>query len=224
MKKVLKIASDVFFGVVVVAAIAMMVFTIVSVTTFNRSDRTFFGYRAYIVLSNSMQATDFEAGDLVLVKEVQPQTLQPGDIIAFTSQSTESFGEVVTHKIRKLTVTEDGEPAFITYGTTTNTDDEIPVEYPFVLGKYSFKLPKVGTFFQFLKTPQGYILFILVPFMALIIYQIVRSVVLFNQYKRLQLKKLKAQRAKLEKEREEARQMQEELAALKQQLAEKDKS
>ena len=64
----------------------------------------------------------------------------------------------MTHKIRRLTKTADGSPGFVTYGTTTDTDDEAIVTYPYVLGKYTGKLPKVGTFFTFLKTTQGYIL------------------------------------------------------------------
>ena len=50
---------------VVLLAVFMMVFTIVSVTTFNSNQRTLFGYRALIVMSDSMSATDFSAGDPV---------------------------------------------------------------------------------------------------------------------------------------------------------------
>ena len=56
----------------------MMVFTIVSVTTFDRNDRALFGYKMYIVRSDSMSATDFKAGDLILVRSVDPATLQEG--------------------------------------------------------------------------------------------------------------------------------------------------
>ena len=108
----------------VVLAVCMMVFTIVSVTTFDRSDRDLFGYKAFIVLSDSMSKTDFSAGDLVLVKQVDPTSLQEGDIISYTSENEENYGETVTHKIRKKTVSENGDPVFVTYGTTTDTDDQ----------------------------------------------------------------------------------------------------
>jgi len=201
----------------------MMIFTIVSVSTFNRNDRSVFGYKAFIVLSDSMKATDFAAGDLVIVKEVTDYSdIKVGDIISFTSQNSANYGEIVTHKIRAYTTTPNGDPAFITYGTTTNTDDDVPVSYPYIVGKYKFSLPKVGSFFNFLKTPTGYIIFILVPFLALIIYQLVRCVILFKKYKRLQMKKLKAEKERLAAEREETRKMQEELMALRAQLASQD--
>lgn len=76
MKKALHIAKNVLTWLIVVLAVCMMIFTIVSSMTFNRVDRDLFGYKAFIVLSDSMSATDFDAGDLVLVKEVDPETLK----------------------------------------------------------------------------------------------------------------------------------------------------
>lgn len=145
--KILKIIKNVIVWAVVVLAVFMMVFTVISVSTFDRTDRSIFGYKAFIVLSDSMSKTDFCAGDLVLVKEVDPKTLKEGDIISYTSQNTANFGETVTHKIREVTADINGEPGFITYGTTTDTDDEIIVTYPYVIGKYCARIAKAGTFF-----------------------------------------------------------------------------
>lgn len=219
MKKVLNIAKTVIVYIVAALAICMMIFTVLSVSTFNKHDRKLFGYRAYIVLSDSMSKTDFHAGDLVLVKEVKDfSTLKEGDIISYISQNTENYGETVTHKIRKRTVDANGEPGFITYGTTTDTDDETIVTYPFVMGKYKTHIPKVGTFFQFLKTPQGYIVCILIPFMLLILYHGLNCIRLFRQYKKEQSEALQEERDQIEAERLENKKMLEELQALKAQL------
>ena len=82
MKKVLNIIKNIFVWLVVLLAVCMMIFTIVSVNSFDRTDRDIFGYKAFIVRSDSMSATDFSAGDLILVKEVDPATLKAGDIIS----------------------------------------------------------------------------------------------------------------------------------------------
>lgn len=207
------IVKSVFSWAVTAVALFMMVFTIVSVLTFDRNDRNIFGFKAFIVLSDSMKATDFAAGDLVLCRNVDPATLEPGDIITFQSIDKDHYGEIITHKIRRRTTDEDGLPAFITYGTTTNTDDNTPVGYSFVLGKYKFHIPKVGRFFQFLKTTPGYIVCILIPFLILIIMQGANSVKLFRQYRREQVEALAAEREKIEREREDARrQMEQERA------------
>lgn len=217
--KVLKTIWSIFVWLMVALAAGMMIFTIVSVSTFDRADRNLLGYRAFIVLSDSMSKTDFNAGDLVLVKEVDPSTLKEGDIIAYTSQNTSNYGETVTHKIRKLTTDANGEPGFITYGTTTDTDDETVVTYPYVLGKYQSRIPKLGTFFQFLKTTPGYIVCILVPFLALILIEGIRCIRLFRRYKAEQQAELKAERDKIEADRAETQRMMQELLQMKAQMA-----
>lgn len=218
MKKAFEIIKTVFVWIVVALAVGMMIFTIVSVNTFNRNDRDLFGYKAYIVTSDSMSATDFDAGDLIFVKEVAANILQVGDIVTYISQNSENYGEIITHKIRTKTTDAEGNPGFITYGTTTNIDDAMVVTYPYVLGKYVSHLAGVGTFFNFLKTPQGYIICIFVPFMLLILYQGVNCVQLFRRYKKQQMREMKAERAKIKAEREEAARMMEELQALRAQL------
>lgn len=218
MKKALSIIKTTLVWLVIALAVFMMIFTVISVTTFNRNDRNIFGYRAYIVNTDSMAKTDFNAGDLIFVKQVDPGTLKDGDIITFISQDTESFGETITHKIRKKTVDAEGNPGFITYGTTTGTDDLTVVTYPYILGKYETHLPKVGTFFNFLKTTPGYIVCIFVPFMLLIMYQGVNFFRLFRRYKKEQMEEMQAEREKLEAERAESARMMAELQALKEQL------
>ena len=218
MKKALNIIKNILVWLMVALAVCMMVFTIVSVNTFDRSDRSLFGFKAFIVLSDSMSKTDFDAGDLVLVKEVDPSTLKEGDIIAYTSQNTSNYGETVTHKIRSLTTDASGEPGFITYGTTTDTDDETVVTYPYVLGKYETNIPKVGRFFMFLKTTPGYIVCILIPFLLLILLQGINCIRLFRRYKLEQMAEMKEERAKIEEERAETQRMMQELLQMKAQM------
>lgn len=233
MKKALNIIKNFLVVLIVIFAVSMMIFTIVSVSTFDRTDSSMFGYKAFIVLSDSMSATDFDAGDLVLTKEVDPATLQQGDIIAYQSTNTENYGEVVTHKIRSLTTDAEGNPGFVTYGTTTNKNDENIVTYNFVLGKYQTRLPGVGSFFQFLKTTPGYIVCIFLPFLLLILMGGLNSIRLFRKYKREQLAELEAEREKqqaamaeerqrLEKERAESQKMMAELLKLKQELTDSE--
>ena len=151
MKKTLSIIKNVFVWLIILLAVFMMIFTVISCTTFNRNDRSFLGFKMYIVNSDSMAVTDFKAGSLIFVKEVDPATLKEGDIITFMSQDTDSFGETITHKIRTVTTDAQNNPGFITYGTTTNTNDKTIVTYPYILGQYKSHISGIGNFFNFLK-------------------------------------------------------------------------
>lgn len=192
--KILEILRRIFVGIMLVIAVSVMIFTIISVTSFDRSDRSVFGFKAFIVLSDSMSKTDFKAGDLVLTKPVDPKELKEGDIIAFSSQNPENFGETVTHKIRKKTFDAAGQPGFVTYGTTTDTDDETVVTYPYILGKYVKAIPNVGKFFRFLKTTPGYIICIFIPFFLLILSEGIRCIRLFKKYKEEKLEEIRSEK------------------------------
>ncbi|MBQ9953442.1 MAG: signal peptidase I [Clostridia bacterium] len=218
MKKVFNIIKTTVVWLMILLAVSMMIFTVISCTTFNRNDRSLFGYKMYIVNSDSMSATDFKAGALIFAKEVDPATLKEGDIITFMSQDTDFFGETITHKIRRITTDAEGNPGFITYGTTTDTDDETIVTYPYVLGKYQSNIPGLGTFFNFLKTTPGYFICIFTPFMLIILYEGLRFFSLFRRYKKEQMEEMQAEREQIEAAKEENAKMLEELKALKAQF------
>ena len=231
-KKILNIALKVVTWLLVAFTVFMMIFTIVTVTTVDRNDRSIFGVKFYIVQTDSMSLSEnnkdmdvhFNAGDIVIIKNVDDsRALQAGDIIAFMSTNSVSYGETVTHMIREVKKTEDGKVlGYVTYGTNTGTDDEALVEPEYVLGAYSGKLPGVGNFFAFVKSTPGYIVCILVPFLLLILYNGVNVIRLFRKYKREQMEAMQAEKDKLEAERAENQRMMQELLALKAQLDKKE--
>lgn len=214
MQQLKKIRTILVWLFAIVAG-AVMIFTVVAVSTFDQANRSLFGYKALIVLSDSMKKTDFSAGDLILVKEVDPSTLKEGDIIAYISQNSNSFGQTITHKIRCSATDTEGKSGFITYGTTTGVDDETIVTYPYIIGKYEIHIPKVGSFFQFLKTTPGYLLCILLPFLLLMLLESIRCVGLFKALRAEHRAQMQAERDQIEQQRAEAQRMMEEVLALK---------
>ena len=228
-KKILNIALKVVTWLLVAFTVFMMIFTVVTVTTVDRNDRSIFGVKFYIVQTDSMSLSEnnkdmdvhFNAGDIVIIKNVDdPRALQAGDVIAFMSTNSVSYGETVTHMIREVKKTEDGKVlGYVTYGTNTGDIDKTIVEPEYVIGQYTGKLPKVGYFFQFFKTTPGYIVCILVPFLLLILYQGINTVRLFKRYKREQMEEMQEERAQIDEERKQSLEMMRELQALREQLA-----
>jgi signal peptidase len=216
----------------------VMVFTIVSTSTFNKDGKEIFGVSMRIVLSDSMKKTDFAAGDLIFIQKVDPNTLKEGDIICFTTVK-DGKEEVITHKIlRKTTVKEQIKnpdtgvyedyyyPAFKTYGTTSGKEDAEPVLYGAIKGKYVGKIPYAGYVFQFLKTPAGYVCIVLVPFALVIGYMLFTLISNIVQYRRENVSVYRSEkqglveeRKNLQQEREENLRMLEEMRRLKEELA-----
>lgn len=210
----------------------ILVFTIVSVTVVDKNERNIFGYRFYIVQTDSMSKSDknahmdvhFNAGDIILVRGVDDSTeLKAGDIISFISFNKESYGETVTHMIREVKTNSEGRVlGYVTYGTNTDTNDETLVEREYVLGVYVGQLAGVGKFFAFLKSTPGYIWCILVPFLILIFFNGIDVLRLFKRYKKEQKAIVEAEKAEIAAERQKNEEMFRELMALKEQLEAKN--
>ncbi len=197
VKKSLKTVGNAISWVLVVLAVFMIIFTLISSLLLEKEERNLFGVRAFAVLSDSMSATDFDAGDVVFVRAVDAATVKVGDIISFKSVDPDSQGDIITHKVRSLTTDSQGNPGFITYGTTTGQDDTQIVTYPYVVGKYIFSVPRVGEFFAFVRTPAGYMILVFMPIAVIMVIQAVNSYKLYKLYKAgesSEVKDLKSQR------------------------------
>lgn len=133
------------------------------------------GLTPMVVLSGSMSgdAPDhIEVGDLIFVGKAEPKELKVGDVIAYM-ESDEST-TVVTHRIIEILTAEDGSLQWRVQGDANNTPDENPVPENNLVGIYKFRIPLVGDFALFLQKPLGMVLFIGVPLLAFIIYDIIR--------------------------------------------------
>lgn len=130
------------------------------------------GITPMVVKSGSMSGTaegHIEVGDLIFVGKADPEELHVGDVIAFMEGSM-----VVTHRIAEIQTDEDGQRKFITKGDANNAPDQNPVTEERLVGIYQSRIPKVGDFALFLQTPIGMLIFIGVPLLAFIIYDIIR--------------------------------------------------
>ena len=133
-----------------------------------------FGTTPMVVLSGSMSGTadgHIEAGDLIFVGKTNVDELRKGDIIAFMEEGSTA---VVTHRIVDVNEDSDGKLLFTTKGDANNTEDLNPVREDRVVGIYKSRIPKVGDFALFLHEPLGMVLFIAVPLLIFIIYDIIR--------------------------------------------------
>lgn len=188
----------------------ILIITFLSVKNINNdAGKGLFGYKFFVVLSDSMKP-EFQSGDIVVIKKIDANELKVGDIITFYTHK----GNVVTHKIIDKTTIESKE-AFITQGINVEQADEKPVYLDNVIGKYTFSLPKAGYIFYFLKSPTGYYSLIFTPLMILVIINGVSFINTFKKYKEKQKEELKE---KLEDERKKTEMMKDELQQLKEKL------
>lgn len=154
-----------------------------------------FGTTPMVVRSGSMSGTaedHIEVGDLIFVGKADVESLKVGDVITFMEQDSNT---VVTHRIIEITTDDNGGKAFVTKGDANNVKDTVPVTADRVVGIFQSRIAKVGDFAMFLQTPLGMILFIGLPVILFIIYDIIRR----QRYANKDRKKSEEMEAELEK-------------------------
>lgn len=115
---------------------------------------------SYVVLSSSMEPT-ISAGDVVIVNEVSPETIEKGDTITFRRQTSDGIGQT-THRVVEVLETERGLQ-FRTKGDANDAADPEPVAAVNVVGVVAFHFPLIGYLVEFANTGVGIALLIVVP-------------------------------------------------------------
>lgn len=116
-----------------------------------------FQINGFIVISGSMIPT-LDINDLVVSMKVKQEELKEGDIISFVQEN-----QVITHRINKI-IEENGEICYETKGDNNNTIDDNLVKYEDIMGKYIFKILKIGYIVRNLQTQIGIIIVITIIF------------------------------------------------------------
>jgi signal peptidase len=160
--KVSRIAKGVVIVILSIILI-MNVYVFIQTKTKPNSVPSLFGYKPFIVLSGSME-NEIYVGDLVIVKEVDPKTLQVNDIIAF--RDSENY--VTTHRIINVVNTDKGK-CFETKGDANNTKDNDIVCSDSIEGKYSSKIHAIGNAILFIQQPLGFAVMMLSIFIICIL-------------------------------------------------------
>lgn len=137
-KKVKKIL-DVVSTVVVVAVVIFSVFLVGSRLA---------GLQVFHVISPSMEP-NYSVGDLLYVKEVDPDRVKVGDPITFVLNEDLV---VATHRV----VAIDSESRqFTTKGDANKTEDAAPVHFNNLVGVPVFAIPLLGYVSAYIQSPPG---------------------------------------------------------------------
>lgn len=139
-------------------------------------------FSAYVIISPSMVPT-IKVEDAVIIRRVEADEIQKGDIITFTSTDSRYAGITVTHRVVEVIQTSKGKYMYRTKGDNNNAEDPTLVSSEYVSGKVILRIPKIGYIQYFLSQAYGWIIAIVIPCLAIVIYDIVKLVKLIAKNK-----------------------------------------
>ena len=130
-------------------------------------------FDTYIIVSPSMVPT-INVEDAIIIQRIEPENIKQGDIISFLATESYYKGKVITHRVIGIEKSSDGSLLFRTKGDHNNVADSSLVNEKDIYGKVIFRIPMLGYIRQFLSTYFGWILCIVIPFLYLILSEVVR--------------------------------------------------
>lgn len=149
----------------IVLVIFMVALVLILFTRISGKAPNFLGYSMLRVETGSMEP-DLKVGSVILVKRVDdPSTLKKGDIITYYGQEVPVQGSLVTHQICEEPREENGKYYFITKGLR-NTLPDPEFDDSQIFGQVKYKIPLLGTFYDFFSRPFGLIAFAAVMIIA----------------------------------------------------------
>lgn len=133
--------------------LCVLVLSVVTMIT-SRTDKLG-GLRSFVVLSGSMEPL-LPVGSMIFVSPTFPY--KSGDVIAFQN----SAGQTVTHRIIEK-INQGHVIGYKLQGDANKSPDTEIIPEGQVLGKQFFTIPYIGFFISYLRTVQGFAVFILFP-------------------------------------------------------------
>lgn len=140
-----------------------------------------FGVAPLAVTTGSMSGENkdsFDEGALIYIRvldEEDKNSLKTGDVICFKTE-----GVFVTHRIISVTADESGNLVSVVTKGDANTASDPETLAQDIFGIYSGSAAGLGGFALFLQTPVGILVFVGVPVVLFIIYDVVR-ITLYNK-------------------------------------------
>lgn len=114
-----------------------------------------FGYKSYIIKTNSMEPT-ININDVVINKDVSQEEINVGDVITFLHD-----GEVITHRITKID-SDSGVTQYTTKGDNNNIEDTFKITYENIKGKHVLTIPYLGKAVQLLENKLVFLIVMLI--------------------------------------------------------------
>lgn len=156
------------------------------------------GYLPLIVLTDSMYP-EISSGDLIICRTIDANKVQNGDVISFFDP-VGNGSSIVTHRVMEI-VSEDNSIQFKTKGDANNAMDGALVPADKLVGIYKMRIPSAGNVAMFMQTTQGLLVCVVVPIIALVLYDVIRRRI-YEQQKQddtaallAELEELRAQKA-----------------------------
>lgn len=160
------------FNILITAVLLIAVVTLVF-TAFSPVK----SFRILRVMSGSMEPV-IKTGSLAYSQATNPSSIKKNDIISYVSKQDSNI--LVTHRVIEIKK-KDTNTIFITKGDANSSPDLDEISPGRIKGKVLFSVPYLGFISQWMKTPKGFIVLVLLPAIFIVLNEILYIVKLVEE-------------------------------------------
>ena len=135
-KNIIKIVLIILYQVLVVMALILTMVIILQKVT--NSNGSIGGYKIFRVITGSMEP-EYEVGEVVISKEVDPKEIQVGDDIVYLGKIGEYAGKIIMHNVIEIDTNENGKLSFHAKGLQSNSVEDPQISEEQVYGVVKYK-------------------------------------------------------------------------------------
>lgn len=133
----------------------------------------------YTIVSPSMEPNIMVYDVIVDFRVEKENDLKVGDVITFYSESIDTGGYTVTHRIKEI-YEEEGTKYYVTKGDNNQDEDEGVITFDNIMGKVKYVIPALGKIQFFVSSKFGWVLIILIPALGIILIDIAKIIKIFK--------------------------------------------
>lgn len=137
------------------------------------------GYTLFRITTGSMEPT-YPVDTLILVKKTDPSRIQTGDVISFYSSDPALDGAVNTHRVTGVR-TDGTHWSYKTKGDANNVEDAYGTSETALIGKVTGSSLLLGKLARLIVNPLLFIPVILIPLVAMLVGNTIKTVKLAKQ-------------------------------------------
>ncbi len=177
LSKILNIFSYICLCILFLVAIFLLYFITSNQIAKIKGTKPFISL--YTIVSPSMEPTIMVYDVIIDTKVSDTTELKKGDIITFYSNTIDTGGYTVTHRIEDI-YESNGVKYYTTKGDNNLESDSGIITRENIVGKVKFIIPSVGKIQMFITSRAGWALIILIPALGIILIDIKKLIKIFR--------------------------------------------
>lgn len=155
--------------VICIIVLLMLIF-VLALQRFSNNKLAIGGFRVFNIVTGSM-VPDYVVGDVVVIKEVDPETLKLGDDITYLGKEDSFAGRVVTHRLIRIEETTIGK-RYYTQGIANPSPDPV-ITADQIYGKVIYKCILVSALAKLMNNMALFYVVVFIPLAILIVMEII---------------------------------------------------